>query len=64
LFIPAVLTENILKVWGSHKTQLYCSQLAYILLIYWFDNMFRPIHLGHHQVYKMFICVQVNYCLL
>jgi len=22
LFIPAVLTVNILKVWGSHKTQL------------------------------------------
>jgi len=28
LFIPAVLTENILKVWDSHKTQLYCSQIG------------------------------------
>jgi len=65
LFIPAVLTENILKVWDSHKTQLYCSQIGLrFLLIYWFDNKFRPIHLGHHQVYKMFIRVQVNYCLL
>jgi len=26
LFIPAVLTENIWKVWDSHRTQLYCSQ--------------------------------------
>jgi hypothetical protein len=24
------------------------------LLIYLFDNMFRPLQLGHHQVYKMF----------
>jgi hypothetical protein len=24
------------------------------LLIYWFDSMFRPLQLGHHQVYKMF----------
>jgi len=28
LFIPALLTENILKVWDSHKTQLYCSQIG------------------------------------
>ena len=58
-------THCILKVWDSHKTQLYCSQIGLrFLLIYWFDNMFRPLHLGHHQVYKMFIRVQVNYCLL
>jgi hypothetical protein len=24
------------------------------LLIYWFDNMFLPLQLGYHQVYKMF----------
>jgi len=54
----------ILKVWDSHKPQLYCSQIGLrFLLIYWFD-MFRPLHLGHHQVYKMFIRVQINYCLL
>ena len=35
---------------------------TFFLLSYWFDNMFRPLHLGHHQVYKMFIRVQVNYC--
>ena len=37
LFIPAVLTENILKVWDSHKTQLYCSQigLCFIDLLVW-----------------------------
>jgi len=39
-------------------------KLAYVLLIYWLDNMFRPIHFGHNQVYKMFIRVKVNYCLL
>jgi len=28
LSIPAVLTENIWKLWDSHKTQLYCSQIG------------------------------------
>jgi len=32
LFNPAVLTENILKVWDSHKTQLCCGQLAYVFI--------------------------------
>jgi len=38
LFIPAVLTENILKVWDSHKTQLYCGQIGlrfFIDLLVW-----------------------------
>ena len=34
LFIPAVLTENIWKVWDSHKTQLYCSQIG-LRFLYW-----------------------------
>jgi len=37
LFIPPVLTETILKVGGSHKAQLYCSQLAYVF--YWFIGL-------------------------
>jgi len=64
-FMHYVTCHYILKVWDSHKTQLYCSQIGLrFLLIYWFDNMFRPLHLGHYQVYKMFIRVQVNYYLL
>jgi len=34
LFIPAVLTENIRKVWDSHKTQLYCIQIG-LRFFYW-----------------------------
>ena len=38
------------------------AKLAYVLLNFLLDNMFRTLHLGHHQVYRMFIRIQVNYC--
>jgi len=45
----------------SQKHGCIVAKLAYVFLLsYWLDNMFRPLHLGHHQVYKMFIRVQVN----
>ena len=57
------------KIYGKYGTvtkhSCIVAKLAYaFLLSYWFDNMFRPLYLGHHQVYKMFIRAQVNYCFL
>ena len=63
LFIPAVLTENIYWRYGTvTKHSCIVAKLAYVLLNFWLDNMFRTLHLGHHQVYRMFIRIQVNYC--
>jgi len=63
VFIPAVLTENIYRRYGTvTKHSCIVAKLAYVLLNFWLDNMFRTLHLGHHQVYRMFIRIQVNYC--
>ena len=54
LFFPAVLTENIWKVWDSHKTQLYCSQIGpcFFIELLVRQHVSAP-SLSHHQVYKI-----------
>ena len=62
LFIPALLTENIYGRYGTvTKHSCVVAKLAYVLLNFWLDNVFRTLHLGHHQVYKMFIRIYWRY---
>jgi hypothetical protein len=54
LFIPAVFTEQYIESMGQSQNTAVLWPNGLHLLIYWCDNMFRPLQLGHRQVYKMF----------